>query len=383
MKKQSKYFEMPTQTLSRKAGSSFIDGLLLLVIGVILTLTLGFGGLKQNEEFKRKNNQCFDSIRAMYRIQDDAKLQIINAENGLSVLATADYFEAYIMAQISRSYLRYESEYKEKGIDLDDQKEKASTLENDLISYYFVHYKKEKQIHIEDYNGKEPLKYFKEDIFFANLNKDYFMDEENDLPTLKSGVAISLYQCIKKIEKSSDLFYEFSDAIIAIRNLGLTDLAAYEVYQEYYNQYESAYFTMAKYENNMLIITYTITYFICIGIPMLVSKNGISVGKLLTRTRYVGIKNETFHLGKRIWVTLFGWVKFIGLTVLISLFSLGFQNMTMPFLGMTFLQFLLIGVAFTIVSFFIMLFTNEHRSLIDLIAHVKQVDITCYVEPKE
>lgn len=386
MKKQSKYFEMPTQTISRKVGSSFIDGLLLIIVGVILTLTAGFGALKQNKNFKQNNDQCFNSIRAMYQIQDDAKLQIVKGEDGLTVLATADYFEAYILPQIYRSYLEYEEDFKAKEIVLDDQKENASTLENDVLAFYFVHYKNEKQIQLETYNGKEPLTYFKNDIFFAQLKKDYFMDKENDLPTLKSSVAISLYQHIKKIEKNNDLFYEFSDAILAIRNLGLKDLANYDVYQNLYHQYETAYQTMAKYENVMLFITYTIAFLICVGIPMLVSKNGISVGKFLTRTRYVSDNGETFYLWKRALVTFFSWLCFMGVTILISLFSLGFQNMAIPLgngLSISFLQFLLIMIAFMLVNTFIMLLTNVHRSLIDYITNVKQVDVTCYVEPKK
>jgi len=386
MKKQSKYFEMPTQTISRKVGSSFIDGLLLLIIGVLLTLTAGFGFLKQNQTFKQNNDQCFSSIRSMYQIQDEAKLQIINSEDGLIVLPTADYFEAYILQQIYRSYLEYENEFKAKGIVLDDQKENASTLENDLLAFYFVHYKNEKQIQLDNYNGKAPLIYFKNDVFFPQLKKDYFMDKENDLPTLKSSIAISLYQHIKKIEKNNDLFYEFSDAVLVIRNVGLKDLANYDVYQDYYHQYEIAYETMAKYENIMLLVTYTFAFFICIGIPMLASKNGISVGKFLTRTRFVSDNGETFCLWKRSLVTFFNWLSFMGVIVLISLFSLGFQNMTFPFvnsLSISFLQVLLITIAFMLVNTFIMLLTNEHRSLIDYIAQVKQVDVTCYVEPKK
>ena len=76
----------------------------------------------------------------------------------------------------------------------------------------------------------------------------------------------------------------------------------------------------------------------------------------------------------------------MGETILISLFSLGFQNMAIPLgngLSISFLQFLLIMIAFMLVNTFIMLLTNVHRSLIDYILSVKQVDVTCYVEPKK
>ena len=52
-------------------------------------------------------------------------------------------------------------------------------------------------------------------------------------------------------------------------------------------------------------------------------------------------------------------------------------------LSISFLQFLLIMIAFMLVNTFIMLLTNVHRSLIDYILSVKQVDVTCYVEPKK
>lgn len=386
MKQQSKYYEMPSQTLSRKVGSSLIDGLLLLIVGVILTFTLGFSGLRNNQHFKENNDLCFQSIHEMYKIQDEAKLQILN-EDGESVLATADYFEVYITKQIYRSYLHFKEDFLSANISLSFD-EALTRLENDELAYYFIQFKLEKNIQVEDYENQSPLDYFKTKIFFQNFSRDDYLSEVGNLPILKSSVAIPLYQQLTKAEKHQDLFYAYSDAVLAIRNIGLKDLLHYNVYQNYYVQYEKAYQMMARYENRMLLLTYTFSFLLCIALPFLISKDGWTIGRILTRTRYIGMQNEKPSFGKKGGILILSWLCNLGILILISLFTLGFQNLSLPYLTIqsihfSFLQLLLISMAFFIINTLMMCIRKDHRSLIDLLWKVKQVDITCYVEPKK
>ena len=106
MKTTSKFNDMPLQTISRKVWSSFIDGLLLLVLGAILTFSVGFSILRNNETFEMYNNQCFNNINEMYKIQEESKLQIIEDDTN-RVLSPADYFDVYITKQINLSKLSF------------------------------------------------------------------------------------------------------------------------------------------------------------------------------------------------------------------------------------------------------------------------------------
>ena len=382
MKKKSKYGEMPLQTISRKVWSSLIDGLLLLVLGVVLTITAGFSVLKNNETFKLNNTKCFDNIALMYEMQSETRLQTLIDET--KVLSNADYFDDYIIKQIRLSYLKFTSDFNNQGINLEIKENNYSTLENDELSYYFISYKLQHDINTEDYGDKDSLTYFKDDILFKNINKEYYEDVINDLPVIKSEIAISLYKHYSDIEHNTNLYYEFSDAVLAIRNIGLSDLATDKTFLKYYNDYEAAYLIMSKYENITLLICFIISYFLLIGIPNIISKNGMSIGKLLTRTRIIHQNDNDIGLLRRVAITLLSLLTYIITILVISLFTFGFGNLTNTLFyvgssGITFLHLLLVGFMIMVTNFIFISVSNDHRSLIDYITSTKNVDITTYI----
>lgn len=383
----SKYNDMPLQTISRKVWSSFIDGLLLLIVGAILTFTAGFSALRNNETFAKYNNQCFDNIKEMYKIQDDAKLQIIINEENTKVLSPADYFDEYIIKQINLSYLNFKEDFTAQGITLNVNDDNYSTVENDNLAYYFINYKINNNINIDDYKEMSPLNYFKEEIFFKNINKEYFIDQENTLPIIKSDVAIKLYNHYSDIEHNKDLYYEFSDAVLKIRNIGLNDLKTFDAFDNHYELYSEAYNMMSKYNDITLIIVYAISFVIIILLPSIITKDNITLGKLLTRTRT--IHNEGYKMNKlKVGLTcLLSFIVNAFIIIFISLFSFGFENLTYSLfkigtLNISFLFILLMSFAFMIINFIVIIALANHRSLIDVITNTKQMDITTYVEVK-
>lgn len=386
MKEKSRYHKLPLQTISRKVWSSFIDGLLLLVLGVILTLTLGFTLLKNNDIFVQNNNSCFDNIREMYRIQGETKLQKIKEDDDTKVVATADYFDEYIIKQIRLSYLTFENEFKKENIILEIKEGNYSTLENDELAYYFVYYKQDNNININDYNNEIPLSYFKK-IFFENINKDYYLDRDNDLPVIKSEYAIRLYRHYIEEEFDNNLYYEFSDAVLAIRKLGLNDLTSFTEFDYYYQEYNKAYSVIAKYENIVLLIIMIIAHIILVGVPNLISKNGISIGKLLTRTRIINDNDYDVSKWQLLLVSLLSFVSYSAIIIFISLFTFGFSNLSLSLftigsVEISFLQIILVGFAFMLVNFFMMCLSSSKHSTIDILSNTKQVDVTTYIEEK-
>ncbi len=387
MKSKSKYHKLPLQTISRKVWSSFIDGLLLLVLGVILTLTLGFSLLKNNDIFVQNNNQCFDNIREMYRLQDEARLQKLKEEDDTKVIATADYFDQYIIKQIRLSYLTFENEFKKENIILEIKDDNYSTLENDDLAYYFIYYKNVKNINIDDYENETPLNYFKK-LFFDNINKNYYLDRDNDLPVIKSEYAIRLYRHYSEESFDNNLYYEFSDAVLEIRKIGLNDLSSYDVFDSYYQEYSKAYSVMAKYENYVLLAMLLLSYLIIIAIPNLLSKNGISVGKLLTRTRIINEDDYDVSKWKLLFLNILSFINYLIIIIFMSLFTFGFSNLTFTIfkigsIEISYLQIILIGFAFMLVNFFIMCLNPSRCSAIDLLSNTKQIDVTTYVEEKK
>lgn len=387
MKIKSKYSNMPYQTISRKVWSSLIDGLLLLVFGAILTFSVGFNALRNNETFTNYNNQCFNSINEMYKIQNDAKLQIISGENEKKVLSAADYFDIYINKQIKLSYLLNETDFINNGIVFEINND-YSTIDNDELTYYFIKYKVDHSINIEIFENINPLTYFKERIFFKNINKDYFIDRENDLPILKPGIAIALYKHYTGIEKNTNLHREFSDAVLSIRNIGLNDLSNYSEFKKYYNLYFEAYEVMKKYDNITLFLSFLAVFILIIFLPSLITKDGITLGKLLTSTRV--IHDEGYSIGKTriLLYIIFAFILNIFIIIFISLFTFGFENLTLVIFNIgnvdvSLLFLLLMSIAFVFVNFIIIAITPNHHSLIDIILNTKQIDNSTYVEIKE
>lgn len=386
MKTTSKFNDMPLQTISRKVWSSFIDGLLLLVLGAILTFSLGFSILRNNETFEMYNNQCFNNINEMYKIQEESKLQIIEDDTN-RVLSPADYFDVYITKQINLSYLTFKEEFNNKGITLEIKENEYSTLENDELAYYFINYKVNKNINMELYENKSPLLYFKENIFFKNIKQEYYLDKENNLPVLNSNIAISLYNHYHNIEKNIDLHHEFSDAVLQIRNIGLNDLTKYDLFNSYYELYSEAYNEMKKYDNVMLLICFTLSFIIVVFIPSIVTKNGVTLGKLLTRTRTISSEGYKMKKYKFILNNILSFMVNAFIIVFISLFTFGFENLTLNLLtlgsiNVSFLHLLLFSFVMMVANFLVIAITPEHCSLIDMILNTKQMDISTYIEPK-
>ena len=81
-------------------------------------------------------------------------------------------------------------------------------------------------------------------------------------------------------------------------------------------------------------------------------------------------------------------ILFAPIIILISLFTFGFENMAMMMfvigsLSISFMQLVLVCVAFLIVNFLIMSVTSSHRSIIDIFTSTKQVDVTYFIEEKK
>lgn len=388
MKIESKYNKMPLQTMSKRVWSSFIDGLLLLIWGVFITLTLGFSLLKGNETFVKYNTQCFENIEQMHKLQSETKLQKTTDKIGTNVLAPADYFDIYINKQIRLSYINFTSDFNNAGIYLEVKEGEYSTLNNDELAYYFTNYKIEHNINTDDFSNKSALTYFKEEILFKNINQEYYIDQVDSLPILKSETAITLYKHYSDIEYNKDLYYEFSDAVIAIRNIGLQDLSTYDLFNQYYVLYEEAYNMMAKYENITLCLSFALAFLIFIFLPNMLTKDGITLGSLFTNTRF--IHEEDYKIGKlrTLMISMLSFVKNFFIIILISLFTFGFENLTCTVFNIgdikiNFLHLILLSFVVTIANFAMSAILYDHRSLVEVITNTKQVDIKTYIEPKK
>ena len=241
MKKQSKYFNLAKQNMTRKIVSSFLDGLLLLIFNVVLVLTVVFPILRNNEEFKKNNDRCFEEIHQIYLIHEEAKVNFLVEGSKKDIISKEELFDIYVDQNLNTSYQYNINLFNEQGITID--LDSYASFDNDILAYYFVNYKNEKKINILDYNNKDSKVYYVENILYKNINKDYF-DLVDGFPVIKFEKAINIYNYKKGLSNDTTLYNEFYNAFIKINQMAIEDLSTYSEYKDHFNKYQNAFFEM-------------------------------------------------------------------------------------------------------------------------------------------
>lgn len=386
MKKQSKYINLAKQNITRKIVSSFLDVLFLVFINVILVLTIVFPILKSNEEFKRNNDNCFSEIHQIYIIQEEAKVNYLVDGSKTELIEKEELFKKYINQQIVNSYIHNIELFNEHNITL--EVEAYEGFSNDELSYYFVNYKVEKKINLEDFNKKDPKVYYVEDVLFKNINKDYYDVLADDYPIIKFEKALNLYQYINNITSDKSLYNEFMTAYSNINQIAVNDLTNYSEYEKHYNNYLEAFSKMSEMENIALTIVYIITFILFILLPQLLSKEGVTLGRLLTKTRVCKLSGEEVNVKDILISNVFTFITFAIVIVISSLFTFGLTNLTVSILTigeftLTYLQLLMLSILMIFIHLAFICFNYDHFTFSEFISKTQSKDLTYYIKEEK
>ena len=309
--KQVDLIKCEKQTSIKKMLAFFLDYLFLTILGLVLTITAVTPIIKNTKAYKNSYSEMEVTSVECYKIQCEANLSIKKDEQ--SIYNEDELFDEYVLTHILLSYFYNTDQYNAEGISIEDTSKKA-TFENDYIGYYYSKYKLDKNIKVEDLNGKTGNEYFIS-LVKDNNGSTFFDFHENELPSLKSEIGIDLYKYKNSGEKSS-YYSSFEDFFLNLNRKALIELNDYEPYKVHYDKFVNAFEVICGLENKSLFIVYSVLFVLMLLLPKVISGNGLTLGNLITKTRVRYEKNKWVSLlvdNVLTYILMFTATSFIGL----------------------------------------------------------------------
>lgn len=370
MFKHNTYVNKDQLSPSKKVLSNFLDGLFVFIISFLLVNFASIPILKNNNHFKEQINDLTSTVCQLYDIQEEAKLSYRVSEE--EIYTEGKLFDEYINSHILTSYSYHQDKFNEKQIVIDDLSNKA-TYENDYLGYYYVNYKYNNNINIEQYNNKTPKQYFVEDIILGSDCASYYETHDDNIPSLTSDVAIDLYEYLNKISEKSLYYNDLYSFFSTNSRSALSDLNNYEPYNNLYIRYTNIYKDLAGIESLILVLTFTLTYIVIFALPQIFFNDGLTLGRLITKTRLIHSKNVALSLSLNI---ILNYIKLFFLVGIIGTFSFGLSILAIPLGGwFNVLIFVLVSFVLLIVDFFFRTFSANKISLIEKFSFTDYVNI--------
>ncbi len=363
------------QTITSRIVSSLINGVFLFILNLLIVLFVCFPILKNIPSYKENNENTFNEVYNMYRLEEDAKLNYLKEGSTKEIISELDYFSIWLNKTLDNSKKYNDS------IDL----ETIELAKEDELAYYFVYFKSENKINLESYNNLEPLEYY-QDLFFDYFNQKYFLTRDNiDIPLIKSDYIEELSNSLNN-NINSDIFNEIYNSFIEIHQIALNDFTNYEVYQTHYNSYLNSYKIISNLGVASLVITFIIIYILYTLIPSLIVRYNVTLGEIITKTRRISSSDTWINYKQGLIINLLYLIEILFIVIIISFFTFGLSNLVFPLfyigsLGITSLHFFLLSFILMIINTAFSAFRSDHLSLIDLLSKTKQISMKNYIKP--
>lgn len=363
------------QTITSRIVSSLINGVFLFILNLLIVLFVCFPILKNIPSYKENNENTFNEVYNMYRLEEDAKLNYLKEGSTKEIISELDYFSIWLNKTLDNSKKYNDS------IDL----ETIELAKEDELAYYFVYFKSENKINLESYNNLEPLEYY-QDLFFDYFNQKYFLTRDNiDIPLIKSDYIEELSNSLNN-NTNSDIFNEIYNSFIEIHQIALNDFTNYEVYQTHYNSYLNSYKIISNLGVASLVITFIIIYILYTLIPSLIVRYNVTLGEIITKTRRITSSDTWINYKQGLIINLLYLIEILFIVIIISFFTFGLSCLVFPLfyigsLGITSLHFFLLSFILMIINTAFSAFRSDHLSLIDLLSKTKQISMKNYIKP--
>lgn len=363
------------QTITSRIVSSLINGAFLFILNLLIVLFVCFPILKNIPSYKENNENTFNEVYNMYRLEEDAKLNYLKEGSTKEIISELDYFSIWLNKTLDNSKKYNDS------IDI----ETIELAKEDELAYYFVYFKSENKINLESYNNLEPLEYY-QDLFFDYFNQKYFLTRDNiDIPLIKSEYIEELSNSLNN-NINSDIFNEIYNSFIEIHQIALNDFTNYEVYQTHYNSYLNSYKFISNLGVASLVITFIIIYILYTLIPSLIVRYNVTLGEIITKTRRITSSDTWINYKQGFIINLLYLFEIFFIVIIISFFTFGLSSLVFPLfyigsLGITSLHFFLLSFILMIINTAFSAFRSDHLSLIDLLSKTKQISMKNYIKP--
>lgn len=370
--KDKDYLDMPSATLTRRTFSFALDAIIVAIVGLLLTFLVAIPVLQNNSGFKASNNSLYDAVETMYAIEEEANLVELEEGSKTATVLSADFYNRYLEKQLVLSYRNDEAAYQEAGINYSEGSV-AAAYENDELGYYFVHYKADHEILIEDYGSLTPRQYFVDEVFKANADSSLWIFSNDELPCLKAETGIAIYRYMNNESSDNTAYNSVFSFFRTVNEKAVNELLSYEPFQEAYGLYEENFRTMCLYENVALLITIALATFLAFTLPSIICPNGITLGKLITKTRTAYPKDRFLpKLGSSLLYSLM----FLCIGFIVSLFSYGFYPLSATYGGwFCFLYLYIFSFIIAMFDFGLAILSRDHVGIVDRLTNSGLLDI--------
>ena len=130
------------------------------------------------------------------------------------------------------------------------------------------------------------------------------------------------------------------------------------------------------------------TFILFILLPQLLSKEGVTLGRLLTKTRVCKLSGEEVNVKDILISNVFTFITFAIVIVISSLFTFGLTNLTVSILTigeftLTYLQLLMISILMIFIHLAFICFNYDHFTFSEFISKTQSKDLTYYIKEEK
>lgn len=391
----SKFHDQNDLKTNKKVYIAILDSLILIIFSVILTIS-GLELIKLSPHYNELNTTLNEERDTCYDITSESKLYTyIEDENNEKTVEDLDItFARYAYRHIIYAYEKDPSSFLEYNITIkpyEDFTYEAATFYTDQLAYFYVYYVplyneyNGQTNDIVDFNNVEPKQYF------INLLKDhtygsiFVFDDNNELPYLRSEVALNIYRYYFLNEESLENGLKNYNFLIstfkAIWEIEAKQLTSSSRYQEHYVIYKDIYRTLSIYVTLICLLSYLISFLIFNFSMKFILKDGRTLGYLICRGALIskeGYSPSFIEILIRSTIELFFY---FGNLVFISYFATGLNSgFFYPLVeingsGISMFSISAMFLLVPIINLLTILIRKDKLSLIDLASKTKSIDI--------
>ncbi len=342
----------------------------------------------------------------MYRLEEETKLfEFGKNDDGSvnydSIVNQNDVFQKYALSHILYSYDLHRDEWNAKYTKESDNpysiQEKygveSASFSNDYLGYFYVNYAKDNNENNNLFaleNGESYISHFKSVLLNHSKGAEWSYFEDSDkLPCLWASYAHTLYRYLFFDEggQSGLTTYNF----LMSQYQGVFEEASNILfhsnrYQTMYSEYKEAYGNCSRIISLFSFVSYLVTFLLCYLLPILLFKNGQTVGLFLWKGAIIHHEGLDVSKGQLLLRALVSFFSFFPIMLFSCYFAGGLNSGWMYPLfsigdkGISFFNITVMLFVVPIANFFTMLINKERRSLTELASGTMVIDTKYYVE---
>lgn len=400
----SPYYQDEKAFGTRRFFASLFDALimvvLLTVISILTTMIMGNipSYVGKIDTINHERIEC-------YKIEEEARIyRFVDNENGEyeTPMSMELIFKEYALSEILLSYEKNPNDFARYNVVPENSLNVGlASYENNSLSYFFVTYAttynnyNNQQTDVYNFNGEDPRFSYIKELKNASPKSDYWVIDEKTLayPYLNGVFAVDLYRYLFGGETSYQTgLTNYNYLAQAYKNLWQKEanyLLNSTRFTSHYDVYRDTYVECSRWLIVATLIAYLMTFFLAIFIPVLINRDGQSLGMLILKLKALSTSNEVISIPQKCLRLLVYLFSFLPVIPVATFFSGGAESglyyplMVINNIGISIIHITFFLVVLSIVSLLFIASRQDKRGLADLASKTRVVDIRLHSDFKD